>query len=376
MTSRVKMRRSLAAISSFAIISSVLAACGGSGSGGTSGSSSGGSLSPSQVKTSTGLSATYQEAKKEGVLNWDGALAQQQLQPVINAFEKQYPGIKINFRDVKPGSGFSEYQAQEVTHKVHTDVSTAAAGSPLVTFLKLGLVQTGVNWSALKVPASAIFDKNFVKIYSLATVIIYNKNLISKADAPKSWNDLLKPKFKGKIAIDGRGNWMWAFAEDPSLGQQAGIAFAKKLAAQKPSYKANLGAVIPAVASGQYEIGTSTVNQILYAQKHGSPIAIAPVSPPDVISIYNVMLKNAPDPAAAKLFMAWIASPKGQQALNPTYSTAISNDTQCPGPGTAEQTALCKIGLKWHVFTTLAKYKAQTAYTKKVEQAFGTYTGK
>jgi iron(III) transport system substrate-binding protein len=360
------MRRPLALVGGIAIISTALAACG----------SSGGSGGPqSQATASTDLSATYQAAKQEGTVAWDGPFSPQQMAPVIKAFETQYPGVKIQFRDVKPGADTSAYQVQEATRKVSIDLTTAAGTGTFVSFVNLGLQQTGVDWKALKVDPASVFDGAFVKMFSLATVIIYNKDHMTAAEAPKTWNDLLSPKYTGKISVDGRGGFLEAFAAAPGLGVAAGIKFAKGLAAQKPAYQANLEQVIPEVASGQYLLGTATVNQILFAQKKGTPIAIAPVSPISAASIYAVILKNAPHPAAAKLLAAWLASAKGQQALNSAYSTALTNTTDCPGNGTSQQTALCDNDVKWNSFTTLKQYQADVAYDKGVQQAFGTYTG-
>jgi iron(III) transport system substrate-binding protein len=361
-------RRSLAAASGIAIISAALAACGSGGGDSAS--------NQSQFTSSAGPSATYQQAKKEGTVAWDGPFSPGQMASVIKAFETQYPGVKIQFRDVKPGADNSQYQLQEATHKVSIDVTTAAGTSTFVSFVNLKLNQTGVNWSALKVAPASVFDQSFVKIFSLATVIIYNKNHTTAAQAPKTWNDLLAPQYKGKIAVDGRGGFLEAFAAAPGLGPSAGVAFAKKLAAQKPAYQANLEQVIPGVVSGQYTLGTATVNQILFALKKGSPIGIAPVSPIVTTSIYAAILKNAPHPAAAKLLVAWLASAKGQQALNAADSTAIAAKTDCPGNGTDQETTLCQNHLTWNSFTTLPQYQADVAYDKKVQQAFGTYTGK
>lgn len=162
---------------------------------------------------------------------------------------------------------------------------------------------------------------------------------------------------------------------DPELGSQNALAYAKKLAAPNPSYQTNLEEVIPLVASGQDLAGTAALDQVMYAQSKGSPIAIAPIGPTSATNIYGFILRNPPHPAAATLLVSWLASPTGQKALKATYSSAYPLNTACPAKAGTQAAAMCANHIQWFGTNTLSSYEAQVPYTTSIEKIFGTYTG-
>lgn len=365
-----------------------LAACGSSGSSaaGSGGSAAGGSAagggasSAPNVDTSIppALSALYTKAKAEGSVTWSWPYAQSQAQPIIDAFEKTFPGVSVSFTDVKPNTLLTQLQLQVKAGKVTQDVAPANVTSVAPT-IKDGVVQTGTDWASLGVPADDIFNKDLVVGLTSLGVIFYNKNSLSAADAPKSWDDLLNPKFAGKIAVDGRASsWIDAFYINQSLGGEAGgLAYAKKIAAQKLSYQTSTESILPIVSSGQFTLGTGLLNQVLTAIKTGAPLAIAPISPVHAQNTYAFVVKNAPHPAAAELLTAWLASPAGQEAADAAFSTTLPPATQCPPANdTAQWKAACDNKLSWKSLTTLSAFKAEGSFNTAVQKLFGTYTGK
>jgi iron(III) transport system substrate-binding protein len=358
----------------------VIAACGSSGSSssGSAGTGAGSASAAAAVGGSPALSALYAKAKSEGSVTWAWPYDQSQAQPIIDAFEKAYPGIAVNYTDVKPNSLLTQIQLQVKSGKVTQDIAPANVTSVAPT-IKDDVAQTGIDWASLGVNSTDVFQTNLVSEFSELSVIFYNKNSVSADQVPKTWNDLLNPQFSGKIAVDGRASsWMSIFFIDNKTlgGATGGLAYAKKFAAQKPSFQTSTESIVPVVSSGQFSLGTGLLNQVMAAQAKGAPLGIAPVSPVHAESTYGFVVKGAPHPAAAELLLAWLDSKAGQQASDAAYSTTIPPSTQCPpGNSTQQWKAACDASLKWESLSQLSEFKAQSQFNTKVQKLWGTYTG-
>ena len=358
----------------------VAAACGSSGSSSSSSATGSGAAANAAATTSgsPALSALYAKAKSEGSVSWAWPYDQSQAQPIINAFEKAYPGITVNYTDVKPNTLLTQIQLQVKSGKVTQDIAPANVTSVAPT-INDNVAQTGIDWASLGVDSADIFQTNLVSEFTELSVIFYNKNSVSAAAVPKTWNDLLNPQFSGKIAVDGRASsWMSIFFIDNETlgGATGGLAYAKKFAAQKPSFQTSTEAIVPVVSSGQFSIGTGLLNQVMAAQAKGAPLGIAPVSPVHAESTYGFVVKGAPHPAAAELLLAWLDSTAGQQASDAAYSTTVPPSTICPPQNSTQLwKEACDSSLQWESLDDLTQFKAQAQFNTQVQKIWGTYTG-
>src|SRR5581483_1519540 len=75
---------------------------------------------------SGGLDALYQKAKGEGSVTWYDATATDVMAPLVQEFEKTYPGIKVAYTDSKPPDIFTQVRVQETAHNVSIDVADGA----------------------------------------------------------------------------------------------------------------------------------------------------------------------------------------------------------------------------------------------------------
>lgn len=348
---------------------SLLIGCGSSSPAVGSSSAAGApSLSPKSL---------YQQAKQEGTVVWYQADPESEIAPVIQEFEKTYPGVHVSYSEVKPPQIVTDLQVQEAARKVSIDVGEDS-DLDIATNVKTGNV-ANVNWTALGIPSDMIFQSSYVTMNLLPVGVFYNTQKVPASEVPKNWNDLLNPRWKGKLALDGRGTFtsVWVRSGSGLGGAAAGEAFATRLARQKPAYATSLSQIIPEVASGQDLVGTALLGQaLLEAKKSGAPIAIAPISPVMGTEEWNWVAKGAPHPAAAELLVKWLASNAGQAAFSNYLDQGyLPPSRSCPGTGTIMNKTLCSMNIRWYVPTTLAEYQALPAYYKKIQQIFGTYAG-
>ena len=172
-------------------------------------------------------------AKKEGkVRALTGAGLEASLPPTTDAFKKKYPFIDLQAQYVG-GTDASQRFLLEVKAGAAKDwdiarAATDAYGDWLPHLLKidiLGMVEHGV----LDIPVQMIDPKNrnVVALASRFSVVVYNKKLVPPAQIPKTWEDMLKPEYKGrKFAADIHPTEVaglvpgWGSGKDPRLCPQ------------------------------------------------------------------------------------------------------------------------------------------------------------
>jgi iron(III) transport system substrate-binding protein len=152
------------------------------------------------------------------------------------------------------------------------------------------------------------------------SVVIYNTNLVRPGDVPKSYDDLLDPKWKGRIVAPRSPNpWVnLAFA----MGDKEVTRLLTKLVHDQelkllPTYPDTR----IRVATGEFALGVGA--DVFTLEDQGAPVKIAPV-PPLVLApaAYNVM-KDAKSPNLAKLWGYWGSSPAGQRLVADLWGASL-----------------------------------------------------
>ncbi len=262
--------------------------------------------------------AMIDAAKKEGEVNWyTTQIVNQFVRPSITAFEKKY-GIKVNYFRGNATDIALKVSAEGKAGRMQADVVDGTATS--VMLRREDLV---MKW----VPENK-FDKQFVDpdgywIASNFYVLTpgYNTELVKKADVPKSYADLLDPKWKGKMiwnatasASAGAGFTGTVLL---SMGEEKGMDYLRALAKQNVVSVASSGRqVLDQVIAGEYPIGLQIFNNhASISARLGAPSAWAPLDTSLAVIATISVTKAAPHPNAAKLFMEFVTSEEGQKLL-------------------------------------------------------------
>jgi iron(III) transport system substrate-binding protein len=328
--------------------------------------------SAAQLPPVASLDDLYQQAKKEGQVSWDASLADTVGGPIADAFMKAYPGITVTRRQITAESMMTDIKLQEAAKHVTLDVGTLTDATVADAFA--AEVVTAIDWAKLGLPQNHIFLDKMVLIQMSPNVVVYNKDKIPADQVPKTYDDLVDPKWMGKMAFDGRGSLYQVFLSAPELGgEQKGLEYARKIAAQKPLFQNTQSAVEPMVISGQVLIGSDALPTFLATAKKNPPMDVAPISP--IHSVVNpaFVVAGAPHPAAAQLLIAWLGSKEGQGVVN---NISVSDMEPCDvTPRSAAAELLCSKGIKWNTLTTLPQFQQLADYAKQIQQILGTYTG-
>jgi iron(III) transport system substrate-binding protein len=268
--------------------------------------------------------ALIDAARKEGQVTWyTTQIVNQFGRPAANAFEKKY-GIKV---DIVRGDSVEtavKLLNEGKAGRVQADAFDGTGSAPPVK--KAGLVLKWLPDTAKRLPAQYV-DKDG---YWIATNVYiqtpaFNTNLVPKGTEPRTYEDLLDPKWKGKLAwaghatTSGAPGFIGVVLKD--MGEAKGMAYLRALAKQNiTQIGGSARAVTDQAIAGEYPVVLQIMDhQPVISALRGAPVDMIPMSP--AMGILNVagVLKGAPHPNAGKLFLDFLISEEGQQLFRKEY---------------------------------------------------------
>ena len=265
-----------------------------------------------------------EKAKKQGKLRvTTGMLGS--VKVTTEAFRKKYPFI--DFQDavtIRSADNYRQYFL-EIKAGITKDwdvlrVDTDDYSEWLSHIWKIdlmGMAEHGV----FAVPPKMIDPRSrgIIAVLSSFQVTAYNKNLIPANQVPKTWEDMLKPEFKGKkFAVDIRSQELAALV--PVWGLEKVLDFARKIAAQQPIWVRGGTREIVSVASGEIPLFLGPNYSSVKGAQRKDPlnalqfVMLEPI--PARIRSEHAILAGAKNPHAALLWLEWITSPEAQKLVD------------------------------------------------------------
>jgi ABC-type Fe3+ transport system substrate-binding protein len=277
------------------------------------------------VPASAADQAMIDEAKKEGALTWYTTLIiNQAVRPMVAAFEKKYPGIKVSFSRATNSDTALKVINEAKAGRVEGDVFDGALS--LLPLLKAGLVAPYKSPSADAYPPEMKDEDGYwttTHLYFLTTS--YNTSMVPADQAPKTYQELLDPKWKGNIAwtndLTPNGPPGFIYNILTTMGEEKGLDYLRKLAEQQPvSIPASQRVVLDRVIAGEYPLGIMTFNHHdAISSAKGAPVDWIKMEPLVATTSSIGIVKNAPHPNAARLFVDFMLSEEGQQVLSDAF---------------------------------------------------------
>lgn len=269
-------------------------------------------------------------AKKEGTVVVKGPPGAKVRRALTGTFEKVYPGIAVEFEGGQGGELAAKLIREREAGLYTTDVWVGGFGTllsllkpkgipdPIMPALILPEVADPKNWKDNKLEFADKEEKYaLVFVNQSGSLLVYNTELLKPGDIPQSLQDLLNPKWKGKmIAVDpttggpGRAMFTWLYKE-------IGSEYIKALGKQKPVFTRDRRVLVEQVARGAYPLGVAVSNldaepfldakapiKLVWNLKEGSYASA---------SYGGVGLVNkAPHSNAAKVYINWLLGKEGQ----------------------------------------------------------------
>jgi iron(III) transport system substrate-binding protein len=263
--------------------------------------------------------ALIEAAKKEGKVVWYTSVDLPLSEKVGKAFEAKYPGIAVRVERSGAERVFQRI-GQEYSSKIYAvDVVNSSDAAHMIVWKRDGWLAPYVPEDVAKhYPAEhKDADGQFASFRVTLSVIAYNTNLVKREDAPKSFADLLDPKWAGKIMKAHPGYSGTILTATYQTARDLGWEYYEKLAKQRVMQLQSAADPPKKLALGERAIMADGVEYLVLQQKEagqpvepvyateGSPLIVGP----------NAIFKNAPNPNAARLFQSFSFSPECQQLI-------------------------------------------------------------
>ena len=254
-------------------------------------------------------------AKKEGRLIYWTTMTLSQSKQVVDAFHKKYPFIKPVLYRTGGGPLLNKVLTEHRAGRDAWDV-ISSRGDLFLPLMNKNLLAPYHSPEAKNIPADLVDKEGYwTAFYVNPYALGYNTELVKKADVPKTYQELLDPKWKGKkISIDNE-----AFGLLSGLitvwGKEKAVAYFEKLAAQDPVPMRGNTNRVQLVMAGEFPLIIAYAPTIQRSTSKGAPIDWVPLEPV-VVQVNPVMLgAKASHPNASKLFIDFVLSEEGQKLL-------------------------------------------------------------
>jgi ABC-type Fe3+ transport system substrate-binding protein len=324
------------------------------------------------------LQAKIEGAKREsGTLRIYGSVDFRDIKSLIDAFQARYPFIRVTYEEMRPPEVYTRVTGEITAGKPTADLVIVSHTTGL-RMAKEGRYLPYISPEAATYPET-LKDKDglWTAFVLLPIALVYNTKLVKPEELPKTLEDLVNPRWKGKIVMHditlGTVGTQWLVSLKDYIGESRWNNFVRGLLDLKPTLDIAVSAVAELVAAGEYAIGiVINLHDVVRLKIEGAPIDyFLPEGVPLLTSFSHIaIIKTTQNVNSAKLFVDFALSQEGQ--------TIIGNvPVRFPArPGTPAAFTLEKVlkpGMKIEPYpTTEAFEKARQWADEFKKMGFGT----
>ncbi len=263
--------------------------------------------------------ALIEAARKEGKVSYYTAMDLSVAEPMARAFEAKFPGIKVAVERTGAERLFNRIGQEVGSNIKRVDVVNSSDAAHFIVWKRQGWLEPFLTLDmAENLPASQRdADAAFVNQRTHLSAIAYNSSLVKPEDAPKGFNDLLDPKYVGKLVKGHPGYSGTIMTATQQLAKALGWEYFEKLSKQKVLQVQSATEPPKRIEAGERAIAVDGSDYLFWmARERGAPIEVVhAVEGTPQISNPMAIFKAAPNPNAARLLVAWIMSAEGQQFI-------------------------------------------------------------
>jgi iron(III) transport system substrate-binding protein len=284
------------------------------------------------------LKALIEGAKKEGVFHYHGATNVNDMQDLLTGFRRQYPFIDVRY---------TRLGGPSVVNKIITEYRGGIFNVDAIS-MRGTLIPELASKNLLakyKSPETLFLRQGFADAqgyaagyYATGYTLLYNSTRVKPAEVPKSYDDLLNPRWKGRLVMD-REEYDWLAGMIVLMGESKAISFLRRLVEEQSlKFQRGHSLITQLVAAGEYDLLVDGyAQQALQFKTKAAPIDFVfmnptVVKPPTVIAIGL----NAPHPHGAALLVDYHLAKETQEMMAQRlfYWTSRRDVKWTPEPGT------------------------------------------
>ena len=288
-----------------------------------------------------GYPADYQKiidaAKKEGKLVVYGATDTKAAHPLVKDFSALYPGITVEYNDMNSTEVYNRFISETAAGGKTADVTWSSAMDLQMRLATDGYAMPYKSPEAAKLPTWAVYNNTVYGTTFEPVVIVYNKRLVAENEVPRTHADFTRliaaEKFRDKVTtydIEKSGVGFMFMAQDAQDFPQF-PALLNAFGTARVRVQSSTGTMMERISSGENLVGYNVVGSYALVRAKTDP-SIGVVLPKDytlVLSRVQFISKNARNVNAAKLWVDYMLSPRGQAIIaNESKLFAIRADVK------------------------------------------------
>ena len=258
---------------------------------------------------------------------WYTAMNTPDAAPLRRRFREKYPELNLTILR-QPG--------EKIRTRILTEMRAGKFFWDVVSFNHLdmdALAQEGLLAAYASPETRSGFPRGAVDpegrwaaIYVRQYVIGYNTRSVQQSEAPKSWEDLLAPKWKERFAMD-ESDVEWYAAMLDYLGGEKGAAFMQALARQNPQFRRGHSLLARLLIAGDFPLALVHAAEMDEARQAGAPVDWVKTLDPVITSPSQVAVSaRAPHPTGARLLVDLLLSTEGQALIRDRGRVPARND--------------------------------------------------
>lgn len=279
-------------------------------------------LGPAHAQSTADLAAA---AQKEGKLVIYGVTDNEQANHLIREFRAMYPAVNVEYSNMSTTELYNRF-ISETAAGSSADVTWSSSMDLQIKLVNDGYAQPHKSPETAKLPDWANWKNEAFGTTYEPIGFVYNKRLIPAADVPQTHADFIKllntqtEKFKGKVNTydpEKSGVGFMLVTQDKQVNAAGFAELQKALGAVQAKVQASTGTMMERIASGENLIGynLNAAYALTRAQKDPSIGIVLPKDYTLVISRVMFIAKKAKNPNAAKLWLDFVLSKKGQEII-------------------------------------------------------------
>lgn len=269
-------------------------------------------------------------AKDEGHLVLYSGYTADSEATVLEQFESD-TGLDVKLIRLTPNRLYERITAEFGAGKLDADVVRISDAGFVGGLSRRGVFQPYTPPTATNLRDDVVFDGgNYYRTFDPIYTFGYNTALVDADQAPSEWKDLLNERWAHKLGIAQAGAGGSALALTRFQRDVLGDDYLRQYAPNTRVFD-SLGAELDALARGEIEAGTVVVSSVNIAANENAPVNfVVPTEGVTAYDYYTGMASTATNTAAAKVFMNWNLSKRGQQVLRDIGEYSVRTDVPAP----------------------------------------------
>jgi iron(III) transport system substrate-binding protein len=254
-------------------------------------------------------------AQKEGQLVFYTSMDAGDARLLTQAFQKKYPGIKTDFYRAGREAVFSRFAVEQKAARYVTDVISVGE------FHTLELKKQGLS-TRYASPEMQAFAPEFrdpqsywTCVYLTVAVLAYNTRRVKPDELPRRYEDLLQPKWKGRMALDANEE-RWVPGLMQIHGRDKTMSLLKALAQQDIYIRRGRSLLTQLLLAGEFDVQIVAYwHEVNRLMQDKAPIGWVGIEPAITGAPQISLVSKAPHPNAGRLFIDFVISAEGQAQI-------------------------------------------------------------